>query len=193
MTRPKTVHHFTSHAWLPFIQEEGIYRGKCPVTSKRVLDHPNFTTDPDPAHQGWAGGASINKTAIRITVKVRRGDTDWIPWVELARQNGINPDFMRRLNENGGGGMRHWWIHRGIIRPSDFLAAEVVGEPTPADLLILRLAEEWGSRTHADYERREIEEGYSERVIDHRLGPDSTRLITVPTVKFLDRLLGTTA
>ena len=94
--KPKVVYHFTSVPWLRFIEREGIYRGKCPITSSTVLDHPNFTTDPDPETQKWACGSAINKRAVRITVKVRHHDNKWHRWINMARSGGasaFHPQF----------------------------------------------------------------------------------------------------
>ena len=192
MRKPKVVHHFTSIQWLYFIKRQGIYRGKCPMTSSLVLDHPNFTTDPNPENQGWAVGSIQNKRAVRIAVSVRHCDQNWFRWVDMAREHGASASFIQSLNLRGGGGKNNWWIHKGTIFPSDFFSIEMIGEPTPFELNALKHAEEWGSKSYDDFLRKEIEEGYTRMVLDTRIR-NSKRMIAVPTAKTLEEVLGTSS
>ena len=81
--RTKPFYHFTSRLWWRFIEKEGIRHGEVPIGGGLTLDHPNLTTDPDPANQGWAcssgevtwiNGRKIvwvgNKRAVRIRVQL---------------------------------------------------------------------------------------------------------------------------
>jgi hypothetical protein len=188
MKRPKIVHHFTCHPWLRFIENEGITRGKTHLTRSRVITAPNFTTDPEPDHQGWAVGSMMNKRAIRLTVRVRHHDTAWIPWLELAHQNGCEPHFIHALNKNGGGGMNHWWIHRGPVPLADIITVETIGEPTVSDQITLEHIIAWGTSTYAEYQDREISEGMIALRPDPRPGAGD-RLIPTPTPKFIGLIL----
>lgn len=134
---PKMLFHFTCRLWWRFIEKEGIVHGEVPIGGGRILDHPNLTTDPDPANQGWARspgdslvGAgqttvmAVNKRAVRIAVRLSPRDPKLIRWVDLARQTKLDELALRRLNAVGGGRMGDWWIYRGVIRPKQFVSVE---------------------------------------------------------------------
>ena len=73
------------------------------MNSRLVLDHPNFTTDPNPENQRWAAESVLNKRAVRIAVKVRNRDTQYFRWVDLRRGARASGAFIRSMNETGGG------------------------------------------------------------------------------------------
>jgi hypothetical protein len=143
---PETLYHFTCRLWWRFIEKEGIRHGEVPIGRGRLLDHPNLTTDPDPANQGWAcsageslsgGGQQIvwvvSKLAVRIGVELPSRDPKLIRWVDLARQTGMDERTLRRLDAAGGGHMCDWWVYRGIIRPKRIVSVEFLdGGRVPA-------------------------------------------------------------
>lgn len=101
--RPRRSDHFTCRLWWRFIEKEGIRHGEVPIGGGRLLDHPNLTTDPGPAHQGRAtrggevariGGRRVvraaNQDAVRISVGVAGRDPELVRWVDLARGTGMD-------------------------------------------------------------------------------------------------------
>lgn len=137
----KQFFHFTCRLWWRFILKEGIVHGEVPVGGGRILDHPNLTTDPDPANQDWAGTVgdshiiggkrmvmTPNKRAIRIGVELSPRDPGLIRWVALARATGLDERAISHLNEAGGGRMTDWWVFRGVIRPKQFVSVEFLDD-----------------------------------------------------------------
>src|SRR4051812_18604208 len=101
--RPRLLYHFTCRLWWRFIEHEGISMGEVPVRRGRILNHPNLTTDLEPARQGWAlhvgehrlpGGEkdfmALNKRAVRIAVRIPLSDTRLVRWQDLAKQWGMD-------------------------------------------------------------------------------------------------------
>jgi hypothetical protein len=58
-----------------------------------------------------------DKRAVRITVKIPRGDRRLVHWPKWARKR-VDPDWYRILDEEGGGKSDRWWIFLGVIPPS---------------------------------------------------------------------------
>lgn len=127
MKRPRILYHFTAQLWLPFIKQEGITTGECPVSLYRVFNHPNLTTDPDPSAQAaWSYPTRVplNKQAVRITVQIPVKDPALVLWADLARQHGMNGRDFRALDPTGLGRKR-WWIYLGKVRPDQFIDLEI--------------------------------------------------------------------
>lgn len=154
MKRPRTLYHFTCLGWWQFIQYEGITRGECPISLRRVLNYPNLTTDPDPDNQGWARKES-GKRDVRITVSMPLSDRNLVRWDELARQHGISGDDFRTLNRVGGGGAKNWWIYKGTITTTRFEAVDFLGNGsvTEADKELLGWIEASGAQTFDEFKR----------------------------------------
>jgi hypothetical protein len=153
MRRPKIVYHFTNRAWWHFIEKEGITRGECPVNRRLVLNWPNFTTDPEPANQGWSGGRLTGKTAVRIGVRVRPKDSNWIPWVDLTKQHGMDSKTFAIYHNSGGRGSKNWWVYRGVVRPDTFESVDFLdgGRVNPMIARILRVASSLGAESYRDF------------------------------------------
>lgn len=146
------LYHFTSHRHLPRIMEEGLTKGEAPLSDTEWLNAVNLTTDSRPEGHGldgafhvWTaeesaaaflragvritpGAVSVNKRAVRITLKLPSKDRnlkDWLPW---ARKR-LAPAYLKRLVAAAGGGMRKaktWKLYFGIIPPSAFVAVDIL-------------------------------------------------------------------
>jgi hypothetical protein len=105
---PKTLYHLTCRACWHFIKDEGITMGEVPLSPTEILQHPNLTSNPEPAAQKWArvGETATKKTAVRIAVEIPPGDGNLISWRDFAARHGVDRRWYRCLDEVGG------WVGR---------------------------------------------------------------------------------
>jgi hypothetical protein len=124
IARPQRIYHFTSHLWWRFIKDEGINRGECPLSETKVLNFPNFTSDPSPENQGWANRP---KLAVRIEVSIPPNDGKLIPWLEFAKRYNVARKTIEALESSGGWGTdKNWWIYRGTVPPEWIVDVEIL-------------------------------------------------------------------
>lgn len=119
------LYHFTSAFHLPFIEAANEIRvtesnigsplaGFPPVGAHRGPDVVWLLDDPDPALGHGLTGASVDKTAVRITVDIPDA-VKWTTWRETKR---MHPAWRRRFVRAGGGSLAadHWYIATAPIK-----------------------------------------------------------------------------
>lgn len=108
-----TMYHFTSHAHLPSVLEQGILRGDVPITSGGGFNAPWLTTDPSWGNQKWANGSAWDKAGIRFTVKLPKHSPLLHHWPDVASANEMDPFWFETLNKVGGESPEthlNWWL-----------------------------------------------------------------------------------
>jgi hypothetical protein len=91
------LYHFTSEVHLPRIVGSGELRvTETNARASREHAAPDavwLTSDPRPQVQGWKRGSAVDKTAVRFTVEVPRGDV--MSWAAFCRLHRV-PNAWRR-------------------------------------------------------------------------------------------------
>lgn len=59
----------------------------------------------------------VDKTAVRLTVQIHKGDPLLLTWKKASRRLGITTAYYRELDASGGGGARDWYVYFGVIPP----------------------------------------------------------------------------
>lgn len=143
------LYHFTSREHWATIEREGLSKGEAPIAADRWENAVNLTTDPSPKGHGLSKGEEISpaiiaaairqhgraptnthwpdKTAVRITTKIRSNNPKlkrWLPW---ARKR-CEPDYLDRLHLAAGQKSKHktWWLYFGTIPPADFVRVDFI-------------------------------------------------------------------
>lgn len=120
------LYHFTASYNVPYIKKSGISRGDVPITITGGYNAPWFTSDPNPASQGWDAGGP--KSEIRITVNFPDGDKNLLKWTDVIKGELDaldNPSDKKSrkawydvLNQVGGSGQDNWYIYKGVVPAS---------------------------------------------------------------------------
>lgn len=147
--------HFTSHFHLRTILTEGLTKGEVPMSATHCLNAVWLTSDKSADGHGLSSGEEItltpmqkrmfgiaddvpdtlkteNKRAVRISVKVPRGDRHIEPWLHFARRR-LEPKWLDALHKTGGNKERTWFLYWGEIPPSWFLAVDHLAPPDDDD------------------------------------------------------------
>jgi len=132
----RTFYHFTSRFHLPLIEkEEYIAKGDVPITPKGGYNAPWLTTDGEWHRQGWIGGSGVVKNDVRLTVEVPEGHAALHHWPELARAEGMDPEWYRILTtpRNPGEHMDPdaWYVFKGRIPLSWVTATDFLKSRKP--------------------------------------------------------------
>jgi hypothetical protein len=162
-TRPELLYHFTCRPWWHFIRQDGINRGDTPTSMTEGKNLPNLTSNPDPLAQAWSGPGEgfLNKTAVRIAVRVPLGDDLLIPYREFADLHGMDRRTYRLLDEAGGWEAKNWWVYRGVVPPEwfvdvEFLDGDRIGDLERRALQVVEMSstfEEAVRRMHGRHDR----------------------------------------
>jgi hypothetical protein len=145
------LHHYTAHECWPSIANEGIKWGEVPLSLHEWLNAVWLTSDKSPAGHGLSHARPAtpedarflgipwskelvwpNNRAVRLTVKVPRGDRALVPWTPWGRKN-LDPKWMAALERTGGGRAkaRTWFIYWGVIPPAWIVEKTDLVPPPP--------------------------------------------------------------
>jgi hypothetical protein len=126
---PRTLYHYTSTSHWPLIQKAGYLK----VVESNILmdgtggpdvvwltDEPNLT----PASAGWARGTPVDKTKVRITVRVNDAE----PWSSFAMRHHIAQEWYDALASSGGDPNR-WWVVARPINQKEWLDVRIGDTP----------------------------------------------------------------
>ncbi|MFC7478524.1 hypothetical protein ACFQS7_29670 [Dankookia sp. GCM10030260] len=129
------LYHYTAHECWPLIAKEGINRGEVALGPHDCLNAVWLTLDKSPDEHGlsdarlvtpdearflgvqWTDGlAWPNSRAVRLTVKVPRGDRALVSWNLWANKN-VCPKWRMPYEEAGGGRAKAktWFIYWGVV------------------------------------------------------------------------------
>jgi len=115
----RTLYHFTSLHHLPAILQSGELR----PTDSLVDGVPGlwFLDIPSAAQPHGLDGSSVDKRAVRITVRARA--EHWLTWVKTQP---IHPVFKDSYIKTGGGldAAKHWYMTLGPVPRSQWVAVE---------------------------------------------------------------------
>jgi hypothetical protein len=116
---------------LPNILEQGISKGEVPLYPGCTLSHPNLTSSANPSAQHWCAGNGLDKTKVRLTVRVEEKNPALKGWRQLVLERNVNRRWARKLDPYGQG--KFWHIYFGVIRPEDITQVCLLngGEYTP--------------------------------------------------------------
>ena len=129
--RPEIFYHYTCRLYWPFIETAGIDRGEAPISATKQEQWPNLTVNPDAALQGWTRGGALDKTAVRITVRIPDAEIHrLISFREFADSRGMSRQFYKELDRTGSWGARHWYYYMGTI-PTEWFTDVTVAEDRP--------------------------------------------------------------
>jgi hypothetical protein len=142
-------HHFTSAEFLDEIMAEGLRLGDVPLSATEACNAVWLTTDRNPEGHGLSEAGmlseheiqtiakikgiplsrmprklgTLNKRAVRITIKIPTTDRALFHWPRWGRKR-LDPDWYDTLNRTGSRKANSWWIYFGTIPPDRFLAVE---------------------------------------------------------------------
>lgn len=108
------LYHFTSLAHWKAIQGVGLTRGDVPTGPTEGFNAVWLTDDLNAGAQGWAAGSIYDKSAVRLTVSVRKGPK-LKHWSKFAKKIGVPQWWYDALDKAGGGNSEHWYIHLSAI------------------------------------------------------------------------------
>jgi hypothetical protein len=134
--KTRKLYHFTSRWVLPRIMREGIVRGDVPITMTTGYTAPWLTDDPRWDQQGWKGGSFLDKSEVRITVKVSEARLS--TWAEIVEQQNVEDGWARVMIESA----RRpedvtWFVHNGPVLPKAFAKVEFRSGLRPLDATTL--------------------------------------------------------
>ena len=129
------LYHFTAKEYLPAIAAGGLTLGEVPLSPSKILNAVWLTTDGMADGHGLSDGRDLtdreklnagipltsnarfaNKRALRLTVRIPRGDRNLVGWTAWGRRR-LAPDWFDRLSSTGGGKHRTWFLYWGVIPP----------------------------------------------------------------------------
>jgi hypothetical protein len=142
------LYHYTGHVFLPFIQENGLSRGRVLINLRDRMNAVWLTHDPTAADHGLAPDPEIcdelsrkrgrqvqmtNKLAVRISVEIPLNDQKLVYWPKWAKSR-LHPAFYDAMAKTGGNMDKTWWLYWGVIPPAWFIAIDVLQPQTDDDL-----------------------------------------------------------
>jgi len=125
-----TLYHFTSRWVLPRLLREGITRGDVPVSPTEGYMAPWLTDDPSFTKQGWKSGSFLDKTEVRLTVKVEADKLQ--TWAQIVVKHNVNPVWAAAMVHSGGKpDGTTWYAHRGAIKAKQIVEWELRSDDLP--------------------------------------------------------------
>lgn len=137
------LYHFTCSERLETIlkPEAGLLKGDVPITPHGGYNAPWLTTDPSWTQQSWADGSPLDKTGVRITVRVPEDHLQLHHWSDICETHGVDPGWRKALTHPPEGGKlmddTAWYVFHGRIPPTWFIKVEEKPQEEPAE-------PEWG-------------------------------------------------
>src|ERR1700730_557146 len=154
------LYHYTSHLYLPIIQEERLSLGRVPISLSERQNAVWLTSDmigrdhrlgPDPetceqlSRQTGRVVCMANKLAVRIRVKIPPNDLRLVYWPKWAKKR-LAPYFYDAVAQTGGNLDKTWWLYRGVIPPTWFIAIDILAPLTEYDLALQKALTEGTAR-----------------------------------------------
>lgn len=135
------LHHFAARERVEAISETGLFVGDLPIgDGTHSVLAVSLTTAPVVAGTHAGVLARGGRGAVRITVEIDDNDPALASWIEHRKK--LTPAARAGLEK--GADWRSWWIYKGRIDPSQFVAVDMIGDPieeTPIDRARLRLVD----------------------------------------------------
>lgn len=120
---PRTLYHFTSRYHLPHILNDGFLRPtESNVSFARAAVGPGvvwLVDEPELSAPHGLSGSAVDKTAVRITVKVENAEP-WTEWVKRQPDDGWSRETLVRTG-GGPAAARRWWVVQGPIFRENWL------------------------------------------------------------------------
>ncbi len=121
------LYHFTRPQAMASIQNNGLNMGDVPVTGGLPPTREDFNNAVWLTEQGeilpqigWAKG--LNKTEVRITVRIERSDLNLWRWRDLARYLEVQTEWYQEINRSSGGFADKWFVYcNDAIPPSSIV------------------------------------------------------------------------
>lgn len=154
------LYHFTAVELLDAIREEGLKRGDVPTSASTGRNAVWLTSQRTPHNHGMGDGSeiitvtqslkteipacrdlptgavlqTIDQLAVRIAVRIPRGDRHLVKWSLWAPRH-LERDWLATLNRAGGGTAiaNSWYLYFGVISPAWFVAIDHLRASHSAD------------------------------------------------------------
>lgn len=112
---PKLYHYTTRH-YLNAILLNGIRKGDVALSPETGFNAPWLTSGPRFDRQPWSQGSRLDKTEIRLEVRVPAGDQNLRKWRSVATAHGVD-DLWYEVTSTGVHDGHLWYLYMGVIPP----------------------------------------------------------------------------
>jgi len=105
------LYHFTSeYHLLQILKDTALTKGDVPLSPTHGINAVWFTIDPNRYHQLWIRGSAVDKTKVRIEVRINKNDPNLRKWTEFARRH-LAKFWFKALDDVAGNRSGDWYIY----------------------------------------------------------------------------------
>jgi len=105
------LYHFTSeYHLLQILKDTALTKGDVPLSPTHGINAVWFTIDPNRYHQLWIRGSAVDKTKVRVEVRINRKDPNLVKWTDFAKKH-LAKAWFETLDKVVGYRSNDWYIY----------------------------------------------------------------------------------